>query len=111
MDNEMETIRRRLGDSLSKNDAAMHLELVKRAIDEMREGVCHFFFEKKDYSVREAFGTRDRTILEQFEGGVPENEDEDRNRNTGLVSFFDCTKKEWRCFRPECIIMVDTNYM
>lgn len=91
-------------------DAAMKADTVEFIIKEMREGISHFWFEKKDYSTREAYGTRAECILQQLGGELPDKKDENRNREIGLVSFFDCTKKEWRCFRPECVISVDFSY-
>lgn len=90
-------------------DTEKQADLVRRIIDEMSDGISHFYFEKKDYTVREAFGTRAQNVIEQF-AALPESSDEEGNKHYGLVSFFDCTKKEWRCFRPESVISMDYQY-
>lgn len=107
---ELEKIKERLDNLLPSGDSRMKLDQVMTIITEMHDGVSHFFFEKKDFSTREAFGTTAACILEQMGGELQSQEDESRNRSSGLVSFFDCTKKEWRCFRPESLISVDYSY-
>lgn len=37
--------------------------LIEAAKEQMRKGVCHFVYRKKDGTIREAFGTLDRGVL------------------------------------------------
>ena len=54
------SIARTTGSPLKGLATAMLIEEAKR---QMREGVCHFVYRKKDGSVREAFGTLDKAVL------------------------------------------------
>ncbi len=54
------SIARTTGSALKGVATAMLIEEAKR---QMRAGVCHFIYLKKDGSVREAFGTLDKAVL------------------------------------------------
>ena len=54
------TITIKTGSSLMGMSKALLIEEAKR---QMRNGVCHFIYLKKDGSVREAFGTLDKGVL------------------------------------------------
>ena len=56
----IQSIARTTGSALKGMSIALLIEEAKR---QMRNGVCHFIYRKKDGSIREAFGTLDRGVL------------------------------------------------
>lgn len=75
--------------------------LIEEAKEQMRKGVCHFIYEKKDGTVREAFGTLDRGVLcatLQGTGMSPEC--------WGCCYYHDVVKGAARSFRWENLIAV-----
>ena len=47
----------------SKNKGVALALLIEEAQRQMRKGICHFVYRKKDGTVREAFGTLDEGVL------------------------------------------------
>lgn len=54
------SITRTTGSAFKGVSTAMLIEEAKK---QMREGVCHFIYQKKDGSIREAMGTLDKSVL------------------------------------------------
>ena len=61
-------------------------------------GIVHFYFMKRDGSIREAFGTISSNI-------VPATNGESRHYADTQV-YFDTEKQEWRCFKTFNILKV-----
>lgn len=70
--------------------------------DILSEGEVKFSYEKKDGTIREAFGTRSVTILELHDaiptGGKVENDN--------VIPYFDLDAMAWRSFKAENFIGV-----
>lgn len=65
----------------------------------LQEGVVNFMFEKKDSSLRLAYGTINEDIIKQFWTPVPgtKTKPDEPCEVTGIQKFFDIEKKAWRC--------------
>ena len=70
--------------------------LIEEAKRQMRNGVCHFIYMKKNGEVREAFGTLNATL--KGKGESPEN--------WGCCYYHDTLKGGARSFRWENLIAV-----
>ena len=91
-------ISRRTGSSLMGMSKALLIEEAKR---QMREGICHFVFRKKDGSVREAYGTLHPALCGKHINGrgiSPEYH--------GCTCFWCAEKGGFRSFRWENLIAV-----
>lgn len=56
-------------------------------------GICKFYFQKVDGSIREAYGTLKAELLP---GHTTES---GRKVNPTIQTYFDTEKQEWRCFK------------
>lgn len=75
--------------------------LIEEAKRQMREGVCHFIYQKRDGSTREAMGTLNKAVLNatlKNTGASPET--------WGCCYYHDCLKGGARSFRWENLIAV-----
>ena len=79
------------GSALMGTSKALLIEEAKR---QMREGVCHFIYIKKDGSVREAFGTLDKGVLNATLKGTGESPE-----TWGCCYYHDTIKGGARSFR------------
>lgn len=75
--------------------------LIEEAKKQMREGVCHFLYIKKDGSVREAFGTLDKGVLNATLKGTGESPE-----CWGCCYYHDVTKGSPRSFRWANLVAV-----
>jgi hypothetical protein len=81
-------------------------ELNAKIVTQMHAGIAHFFFVKKDGTVREAYGTLNKSILETYLGPAEEEiiATEPVPDSTQIFQkFYDITadgdaKKKWRQF-------------
>ena len=94
----MAVIENRTGSALMAGAKAMMIQQLK---DQMRKGVAHFSFLKKNGEVREAFGTTNRAVAQKHTLGTGES----RERYS-TTAYFDIEKGQWRSFRWESIIAV-----
>ena len=86
------------GSALMGTSKALLIEEAKR---QMRNGVCHFIYRKKDGSVREAMGTLSQPILNATLKGTGESPE-----TRGCCYYHDCIKGSARSFRWENLIAV-----
>ena len=86
------------GSALMGASKALLIEEAKR---QMRNGVCHFVYMKKDGSVREAFGTLDRGVLNATLKGTGESPE-----NWGCCYYHDTLKGGARSFRWANLVAV-----
>ena len=86
------------GSPLMGMSKAILIEECKR---QMREGVCHFVYMKKNGEVREAFGTLTKPILNATLKGTGESPE-----NWGCCFYHDCIKGEGRSFRWNNLVAV-----
>lgn len=85
----------------SKNKGVALALLIEEAQRQMRNGICHFVYRKKDGTIREAFGTLDRGVLRatlEGTGMSPEC--------WGCCYYHDVVKGGARSFRWENMIAV-----
>lgn len=86
------------GSELKGMSIALLIEEAKR---QMRNGVCHFVYQKKDGSIREAFGTLDRGVLRATLKGTGESPE-----SWGCCYYHDTLKGGARSFRWANLIAV-----
>lgn len=94
----MAVITSRTSSELMAGAKAMMIESLKR---QMRSGVAHFVFMKKDGSLREAYGTTNRSLAEKHINGNGVSRE-----FFSTTAYFDVEKGEWRSFRWENIVTV-----
>lgn len=81
-----------------------HASLNAKIVAQMHAGIAHFFFLKKDGSVREAYGTLNKSILETYLGPAEEEitpTEPVPDSTQVFQNYFDLTaegegKKKWR---------------
>ena len=94
----MAIIARRTGSELMAGAKAVLVEVLK---DKMRNGIAHFVFQKKDGSLREAWGTTNRSLTEKYINGNGVTREA-----FATTAFFDVEVGDWRSFRWENLVMV-----
>ena len=94
----IETITRKLGSPLMGMSKAMLIEEAKR---QMRLGVCHFIYTKKNGEYREAWGTLVPSLVDKKIVGTGASRE-----NYATSAYWDCEKSAWRSFRWENIVAV-----
>lgn len=77
---------------------ALMIESVKR---QMRQGIAHFVYRKKNGEIREAFGTTNPAVVAKHTNGNGVTKEMYTN-----TAYFDIEKGGWRSFRWESIIKV-----
>ena len=75
--------------------------LIEEAKRQMRNGVCHFIYMKKNGECREAFGTLAKAVLNATLKGTGESPE-----NWGCCFYHDCIKGSARSFRWENLVAV-----
>ena len=75
--------------------------MISNLKNQMKSGVAHFVFVKKNGELREAYGTTQSNIASAKTNGRGESRE-----NFSTTAFFDCCKGEWRSFRWETLIAV-----
>lgn len=88
--------------------AANHVHRFEDLYDALKEGIVHFWFRKRDGSLRSAYGTLDMEIVARH-GGVPEGKERE-TAFLGAVSYYDLEKDAWRAFRADSIQEIDFGY-
>ena len=86
------------GSALMGASKALLIEEAKR---QMRNGVCHFVYLKKNGEVREAFGTLSKPVLNATLKGTGESPE-----TWGCCYYRDCIKGSARSFRWSNLIAV-----
>ena len=94
----IKTITLKTGSALMGTSKALLIEEAKR---QMRAGVCHFIYMKKNGEVREAFGTLDRGVLNATLKGTGESPE-----TWGCCYYHDTLKGGARSIRWENIVAV-----
>lgn len=92
------TIAKRTGSELMAGAKAVLVEALK---DKMKNGIAHFVFQKKDGSLREAWGTTNRSLAEKYINGNGVTREA-----FATTAFFDVEVGDWRSFRWENLVMV-----
>jgi hypothetical protein len=92
------TISAKTGSSLMGMSKALLIEEAKR---QMRNGVCHFIYMKKNGECREAFGTLAKAVLNATLKGTGESPE-----TWGCCYYHDCIKGSPRSFKWENLLAV-----
>ena len=66
----------------------------------LASGDVHFTYRKKDGTEREAYGTRNTTIITEHNATPSGNGSE----KTGVITYYDLTSNGWRSFKVENFI-------
>lgn len=79
--------------------------------DRLHEGIVHFWFQKSDGTLRSAYGTLVMEIISRHTT-LPEPDDSARRdpRQSGIVTYFDLEKDDWRCFKADSVQEIDFEY-
>lgn len=94
----MAVIGRRTGSNLIAGAKSMMILDLKR---QMRNGVAHFVYQKRNGELREAWGTTCQSIANKHTNG------NGCNREAYMTTaYFDVEKGAWRSFRWETLIAV-----
>lgn len=94
----MAVIASRTSSELMAGAKGMMIENLKQ---QMRNGIAHFLFKKKDGSLREAWGTTNKTLAEKHINGNGCSRE-----LFATTAYFDVEKGQWRSFRWENIVAV-----
>ena len=84
----------------------------------LRKGVAHFFYRKKDGTIREAYGTLNDEILDKANIPRGQSRYDHSKRNPGSLTYFDLLSQDkrtdqrgaFRCLTKENLIQIDFNY-
>lgn len=94
----MEAITHRTQNNLMAGAKAMMIESLKR---QMRNGIAHFIYQKKNGEIREAWGTTNAALAAKYTNGCGFSRE-----NYFTTAYFDVEKSGWRSFRWENIVSV-----
>ena len=94
----IDTITDKTGSALMGASKALMIEEAKR---QMRNGVCHFIYKKKDGTTREAFGTLNTGVLNATLKGTGRS-----CEDWGCCYYHDTIKGKGRSFKWENLIAV-----
>ncbi len=95
----MAIINKRTNSKLMAGAKAMMITALK---DKMRSGLAHFLYAKKDGSLREAWGTTNKSLVTKYINGNGNSRE-----NYANTAYFDVEAGGWRSFRWENLIAVE----
>ncbi len=75
--------------------------LIENLKQQMRNGVAHFLYIKKNGEVREAWGTSNPSLAAKYTNGNGCSRE-----NYFTTAYFDIEKSSWRSFRWESIVEI-----
>lgn len=96
--NRMNVIARRTGSELMAGAKAMQIENLKK---QMRSGIAHFVYMKRNGELREAWGTLNDSLVEKNINGRGSSRE-----HYFTSAYFDVEVAAWRSFRWENIVAV-----
>jgi len=94
----MAVIAARTGSELIAGAKAMMIQQLK---EQLRNGVAHFLYIKKNGEIREAWGTTNATLAYKYTNGRGVSRE-----IYSTTAYFDIEKSAWRSFRWESIVKV-----
>ena len=94
----MNVIAERTENLLIAGAKAMMITGLKR---QMRIGIAHFVYQKKNGELREAWGTTCETLVAKYTNGYGVSRE-----YFSTTAYFDVEKAAWRSFRWESIIAI-----
>ena len=75
--------------------------MIQQLKEQLRTGVAHFIYIKKDGTIREAWGTTNATLAYKYTNGRGVSRE-----IYSTTAYFDIEKSAWRSFRWESIVKV-----
>ncbi len=75
--------------------------MIQQLKEQLRNGVAHFLYIKKNGEVREAWGTTNATLAYKYTNGRGIS-----HEIYSTTAYFDIEKSAWRSFRWESIVKV-----
>ena len=94
----MAVIAKRTDSEFMAGAKAMMVESLKR---QMKSGIAHFMYQKKNGELREAWGTTSRSLARKHTNGNGASRE-----HYAATAYFDVEKGDWRSFRWENIVAV-----
>ena len=94
----MAAIAARTGSELMAGAKSIMIQQLK---EQLRNGVAHFLYIKKNGEVREAWGTTNATLAYKYTNGRGVSRE-----IYSTTAYFDIEKSAWRSFRWESIVKV-----
>ena len=94
----MAVIAKRTSSDLMAGAKSMMIDGLKR---QMRDGIAHFMYQKKNGELREAWGTTNRSLAQKYVNG-----NGDSRERYATTAYFDVERGAWRSFRWENIVAV-----
>ena len=94
----MNVIAQRTQNLLIAGAKAMMIQQLK---EQLRTGIAHFIYIKKDGTIREAWGTTNATLAYKYTNGRGVSRE-----IYSTTAYFDIEKSAWRSFRWESIVKV-----
>ena len=94
----MAVIVARTGSELMAGAKAMMIQQLK---EQLRNGVAHFLYIKKNGEIREAWGTTNASLAYKYTNGRGVSRE-----IYSTTAYFDIEKSSWRSFRWESIVKV-----
>lgn len=94
----MAVIAARTGSELMAGAKAIMIQQLK---EQLRNGVAHFLYIKKNGEIREAWGTTNATLAYKYTNGRGVSRE-----IYSTTAYFDIEKSAWRSFRWESIVKV-----
>lgn len=94
----MAVIAARTGSELMAGAKAIMIQQLK---EQLRNGVAHFLYIKKNGEIREAWGTTNATLAYKYTNGRGVSRE-----IYSTTAYFDIEKSSWRSFRWESIVKV-----
>ena len=94
----MAVIAARTGSELMAGAKAIMIQQLK---EQLRNGVAHFLYIKKNGEIREAWGTTNATLAYKYTNGRGVSRE-----IYSTTAYFDIEKSLWRSFRWESIVKV-----
>ncbi len=97
------------GQYMSHDEKERRMARFKDIYALLTEGIVHFWFRKRDGSLRSAYGTLVMDVIARH-GGIPQGERQEDRPTNGSVSYFDLEKDAWRCFKADSVQEIDYEY-
>lgn len=94
----MAVIAKRTSSDLMAGAKSMMIDGLKR---QMRDGIAHFMYQKKNAELREAWGTTNKSLARKHING-----NGDSREFYCTTAYFDVERGAWRSFRWENIVAV-----
>ena len=112
MTTEMQALMNFISSVLENKVAQKVIDTLTRLDESMQQDVCHFTYKKANGEIRDAYGTRVRSLIEEHlaEKGMKKTDRRRENDSTTSYPYYDLEKDEWRSFNVLRLLSVDDGY-